>query len=217
MPKGPDINLRTAGIGIDVSQEGPPRDRSGKGPIVSTIRHIASPIAKSFSEALRIDTEDGSWIFVAGQVGVAIPPDNKPISFEQEVRVTFDRIRESLRKLDADMGKIVSIKVYLTDLAPYAEFSKVRGEVFRTIRPHRPQSRSPAFCLGHASRSTQSPLSPKGETQVSAIPSGADRHRDTGPPCRLRLCLRPSGVREHAIDDNDKSGSRGWRRNLPQG
>ena len=97
---------------------------------MSIMRHLASPIAKSFSEALRIDTEAGSWIFIAGQVGVAIPPDNKPISFEEEVRVTFDRIRESMGKLDADMDKIVSfIKVYLTDLAPYAEFSKVRGEV----------------------------------------------------------------------------------------
>ena len=88
-----------------------------------------------FSEALRINNEAGSWIFVAGKVGVAIPPDNKPISFEQEVRVTFDRIRESLRKLDADMDKIVSIKVYLTDLAPYAEFSKVRGNVFPNNPP----------------------------------------------------------------------------------
>jgi enamine deaminase RidA (YjgF/YER057c/UK114 family) len=97
---------------------------------MNPMRHLASPIAKSFSEASRLDTEAGSWIFISGQVGVAIPPDGKPISFEQEVRVTFDRIRESLRKLDAGMDKIVSIKVYLTDLAPYAEFSKIRGEVF---------------------------------------------------------------------------------------
>jgi hypothetical protein len=58
----------------------------------------------AFERAQRLDTEAGSWIFVAGQVGVAIPSDNKPISFEQEARVTFNRIRESLRKLDADMG-----------------------------------------------------------------------------------------------------------------
>jgi 2-iminobutanoate/2-iminopropanoate deaminase len=94
------------------------------------MQYLASPIAKSFSEALRIDTVAGSWIFIAGQVGVAMPPDKKPISFEQEVRLTFDRIQQSLRKLDADMDKIVSIKVYLTDLAPYAEFSRVRGEFF---------------------------------------------------------------------------------------
>ena len=99
--------------------------------IMSTMRHLASPIAKSFSETLRLDTEAGSWIFVAGQVGVSIPPDQPP-SFEQEVRVTFDRIRESLRKLDADMNQIVSIKVYLTDLEPYAELSKVRYGVTRS-------------------------------------------------------------------------------------
>src|ERR1700738_2514828 len=104
-------------------------------PMLSTMRHLVSPIAKSFSEALRIDTEAGGWIFVASQVGVAIPPGNDAISFEQEVRVTFDRIRESLRKLDADMDKIVSIKVYLTDLVPYAEFSRVRGEVFPNNPP----------------------------------------------------------------------------------
>jgi enamine deaminase RidA (YjgF/YER057c/UK114 family) len=39
-----------------------------------------------------------------------------------------------LRKLDADMDNIVSIKVYLTDAAHWAEFSKARGEVF----PHNP-------------------------------------------------------------------------------
>ena len=55
---------------------------------MSSMRHLASPIAKSFSEALRIDTEAGSWIFIAGQVGVAIPTNNQSISFEQEVRLT---------------------------------------------------------------------------------------------------------------------------------
>src|SRR4051794_12085286 len=139
MPHAKRIRYRPldSGSRVDGSQEGRPPSRplTGRGLIMSTVRHLASPIAKSFSEALRIDTEAGSWIFVAGQVGVAIPSDNKPISFEQEVRVTFDRIRESLRKLDADMDKIVNIKVYLTDLAPYAEFSKVRGEGFPNNPP----------------------------------------------------------------------------------
>lgn len=111
---------------------------------MSTVRHLASPIAKSFSEALRLDTEAGSWIFISGQVGVSIPPNKEPISFEHEVRVTFDRIRESLRKLDASMDRIVSMKVYLTDLAPYAEFSKIRGEVF----PHNPPTSSAVQVAG---------------------------------------------------------------------
>jgi 2-iminobutanoate/2-iminopropanoate deaminase len=136
----------TAGLGLDslAGRAATIETAHRKGSIMSTMRHLASPIAKSFSETLRIDIEAGSWIFVSGQVGVAIPPNNKPISFEQEVRVTFDRIRESLRKLDADMDKIVSIKVYLTDLAPYAEFSKVRGEVF----PHNPPTSSAVQVAG---------------------------------------------------------------------
>jgi len=92
---------------------------------------INKPVG-SYANVTKVSAKE--LIFVAGQVGVAMPTDNPPISFEQEVRSTFDRIRESLRKLDAEMDKIVSIKVYLTDLAPYAEFSKVRGEVF----PHNP-------------------------------------------------------------------------------
>jgi enamine deaminase RidA (YjgF/YER057c/UK114 family) len=101
---------------------------------MSTIRNLVSPIAKSFSEALRIDTEAGSWVFVAGQVGVAMPANNESISFAQEVRTTFERIAQSLRKLDADLDNVVNIKVYLTDLANWAEFSKARGEAF----PHNP-------------------------------------------------------------------------------
>ena len=150
---------------------------------MSTMRHLASPIAKSFSEALRIDTEAGSRIFVAGQVGVAIPADNKPLSFEQEVRVTFDRIRESLRKLDAGMDKIVSIKVYLTDLAPYAEFSKVRAEVFPRDPPTSTAVRVAGLCLGHVLKSTRLPLSPRNESRCTPSPAS----KVIGP------CLRPTG------------------------
>lgn len=94
------------------------------------LKHLPSPISKSFSEALRIETQAGVWIFVSGQVGVPLPPDKGGVDFETEVRTTFDRIRNSLTKLGADMRHVVSIKTYLTDLAPYAVFSRVRGEVF---------------------------------------------------------------------------------------
>ena len=93
------------------------------------LKHLPSPIAPSFSEALRIDTQAGCWIFVAGQVGVPLPPDKGSVTFEQEVRTIFERIRDSLSKLGAGMNNVVSIKTYLTDLGLYAEFS-------RGIRPH---------------------------------------------------------------------------------
>jgi 2-iminobutanoate/2-iminopropanoate deaminase len=99
------------------------------------LTHLQGGTAASFSEALRIATPVGTWIFVSGQVGVPMPPTGGAISFEDEVRTTFERIRGSLGKLDAGMQHVVSIKTYLTDLGPYATFSRVRGEVFPTNPP----------------------------------------------------------------------------------
>ena len=59
-----------------------------------------------------------------------LPPDKGSVTFEQEVRTTFERIRDSLGKLGADMNHVVSTKTYLTDLGPYAVFSRIRGEFF---------------------------------------------------------------------------------------
>jgi len=94
------------------------------------LKHLPSPMSPTFSEALRIDTTAGSWIFIAGQVGVPLSPDKGSVTFEQEVRTTFERIRDSLGKLGAGMNHVVSIKTYLTDLGPYAVFSRIRGELF---------------------------------------------------------------------------------------
>jgi 2-iminobutanoate/2-iminopropanoate deaminase len=94
------------------------------------IKHPPSPIAPTFSEALCIDTQAGSWIFISGQVGVPLPPDTGSVTFEQEVRTTLERIRNSLSRLGAGMQDVVSIKTYLVDLGPYAVFSRIRGEFF---------------------------------------------------------------------------------------
>ena len=80
------------------------------------LKHLSSLVSPTFSEAIRIDTRAGSWIFISGQVGVQLPPEKGSVTFEQEVRTTFERIRGSLGKLGADMNHVVSIKTYLTDL-----------------------------------------------------------------------------------------------------
>ena len=102
---------------------------------MNSIKHLPSPIAPTFSEALRIDAQAGSWIFISGQVGVQLPPDRGSVTFEQEVRTTFERIRDSLGKLGAGMQDVVSIKTYLVDLGPYADFSRIRGEFFPSKPP----------------------------------------------------------------------------------
>ena len=91
------------------------------------LTHLPTATAASFSDAVKIPAPGGSWIFISGQLGV---PDQGSVSFEQEVRTIFDRMRAALEKLGAEMLHVVSIKAYLTDLAPYATYSRVRAEVF---------------------------------------------------------------------------------------
>ena len=113
---------------------------------MNLLKHLPSPISPTFSEALRIDTQAGSWIFISGQVGVPLPPDKGSVTFEQEVRTTFERIRDSLGKLGAGMNHVVSIKTYLTDLGPYAVFSRHPRRVLseRPAHQHRRAGRRPA-------------------------------------------------------------------------
>jgi 2-iminobutanoate/2-iminopropanoate deaminase len=138
---------------------------------VDLLKHLPSPIAPTFSEALRIDTRAGSWIFISGQVGVPLPPDKGSVTFEQEVRTTFERIRDSLGKLGAGMNHVVSIKTYLTDLGPYAVFSRIRGEFFPKDPPTSTAVQVAGLLLNAKTRSTPSPscpLAPPRESNFAA-------------------------------------------------
>ena len=96
------------------------------------LTHLPTAAAASFSDAVSIPTPGGSWIFISGQLGV---PEQGKATFEQEVRTIFERMRAALGKLGAELHHVVSIKAYLTDLGPYAVYSRVRGEVFPANPP----------------------------------------------------------------------------------
>ena len=56
--------------------------------------------------------------------------------FEDEVRITFERLRSSLANLGAGMTHVVNIKTFVTDLGTYGVYSRIRDEFFpRTRRP----------------------------------------------------------------------------------
>ena len=130
--KGQDIDRGTAGLGLDVSQEGcHHRDRSyRKG---SHREHNATsrqPDREELQRGAAYRYRSRQLDLRLGSSGRGDPTGQQAHQLRAGSARHLDRIRESLGKLDADTDKIVSIKVYLTDLAPYAEFSKVRGEVF---------------------------------------------------------------------------------------
>jgi 2-iminobutanoate/2-iminopropanoate deaminase len=104
---------------------------------MTTVSHYPSPFSRSFSEAVRIDSPAGTWIIVSGQVGVPYETgaDLSELSFEAEVRCCFERIASTLSASDAKLSDLVKVDVHLTDLSVYAEFGRVRAELFPTAPP----------------------------------------------------------------------------------
>jgi enamine deaminase RidA (YjgF/YER057c/UK114 family) len=103
---------------------------------MADLTHLPSAFTTSFSDGLRIAIPGGAWVFVSGQIGMPMQQaDPKPDSFEAEVRICFARIAKTLSGFGVGLESVVNIKTYLTDLAPYAEFSHVRGELFPTRPP----------------------------------------------------------------------------------
>lgn len=83
----------------------------------------------NFSDAVSIDGP-GRWIHVSGQVGFDEEMKLVEGGLAAEADATFDCIERVLAKAGAKLTDIVRITVFMTDLADYGEFSRVRSERF---------------------------------------------------------------------------------------
>jgi enamine deaminase RidA (YjgF/YER057c/UK114 family) len=132
MPRYVDIDRGVRGLVSEFSDDiWPIRNATLRRDAMGFLRHVPSWISPSFSKALRI----GTPTFICGKVSVPLPPYKGSVSFEQKVRSTHQRIRESLGKVGVGMQNLASIKTYLIDLAPYAVFSRIRGKMLSTNPP----------------------------------------------------------------------------------
>ncbi len=100
---------------------------------MSIDRHTTNP-ASGFSDAVTT-VGPGRTIHVSGNVGFG--DDGKVVSggMEAEARATFAGIERTLQALGADLSHVVKINAYITDLAEYAAYAKVRAELFEGNLP----------------------------------------------------------------------------------
>ena len=93
-----------------------------------SIDRLPSTFAK-YSDGVAI-AGAGRWVHVAGQVGLG--DDGKVVEggLAAETSVAFDRIERVLEHFRATLSDVVKVTVFLTDLAEYAEFARVRAERF---------------------------------------------------------------------------------------
>ena len=102
-------------------------------PTVNTdqsLRRIHNDRDRGFSAAVVVPLGPKSMIFVSGEVGRDADGAIVAGDFEAEVRQCFENIRSALNRAGAGFSDVVRITAYLTDLALYPVYSKVRSETF---------------------------------------------------------------------------------------
>lgn len=101
------------------------------------IKRVANPFSGNFSNATVVPPSQYSTIYIAGQVG---HPAEGPVkvtaaSFEEEARLCFGNIRLALTKVGASFQDVIRITAYLTNLADYPAYDRVRKETFPDAPP----------------------------------------------------------------------------------
>jgi reactive intermediate/imine deaminase len=88
---------------------------------------VAPPIG-SYSHAVRVETDDGTWIYVSGQLaldadGHLVGPGDLGTQTEQ----VFENVDRVLRANGATFEDVVKIQTYFTTLEGLAESREVRA------------------------------------------------------------------------------------------
>jgi len=84
--------------------------------------------ALPFAEAVRA----GDLLFLSGQIGVG-----ESNEFGQEVRQVMENIGRVLQEHTLHYANLVSVSIYLTDMADYAEMNKIYSGFFQGGYPSR--------------------------------------------------------------------------------
>ena len=97
-------------------------------------RTLGKPTGSSYSAGIAVD--GGRLVFISGIVAMDENGDViAPGDMETQTRRIFGRIGELLAEAGADFRHVVKITTFVTDMSQYADFSKVRGEVFQDGYP----------------------------------------------------------------------------------
>lgn len=88
---------------------------------------VAAPIG-SYSQSVRVETADATWIYVSGQIAVdlddeLVAPNDLPAQTQQ----VYENLRAVLEAHGATFGDVVKIQTYFTTLDGLAESREIRA------------------------------------------------------------------------------------------
>jgi enamine deaminase RidA (YjgF/YER057c/UK114 family) len=88
---------------------------------------------RAYSPAVKIT--GGTTIYMAGHTGYQDEKgETYPGNFDGQVRVAFERMRKALESAGGKLGDIVTMTVFITDMANGTRFTQLRKEFFAADR-----------------------------------------------------------------------------------
>jgi 2-iminobutanoate/2-iminopropanoate deaminase len=88
---------------------------------------------RAYSPAVRVS--GGTTIYLAGHTGYHDEGGTKyPADFDGQVRSAFSRMRKTLESAGGELGDIVTMTVFITDMANGTRFTQLRKEFFKEGR-----------------------------------------------------------------------------------
>ena len=79
----------------------------------------------------------GGRVYVAGQRPVNAATNSIPENFADQAKQCLDNVRHVLEAAGAGMDDVVSVTVYLADIASFAEFNEIYKQYFTAPFPTR--------------------------------------------------------------------------------
>lgn len=95
--------------------------------------HQAPQAVGTYSQAVRA----GDMVFLSGQLGLEPANGNLLEGFEEQTHQVFRNLRAVCQAAGGDLGDIVRLGVFLTDMTNFARFNQIMGEYFTEPYPAR--------------------------------------------------------------------------------
>jgi 2-iminobutanoate/2-iminopropanoate deaminase len=101
------------------------------------VQRFPDKFSSGFSSVTTVDIGNSLLVFVSGHVGMPLdgPPRVVAGTFEEEARLCYANIAQSLAKVGGSLKDLVRITAFLTREEDYPVYATVREELFRGAPP----------------------------------------------------------------------------------